>query len=431
MAEVRFHQVSKTYPPRRPQGEPVPVLRQLDLHIQDGEFLVLVGPSGCGKSTLLRLLAGLDQPSSGEIYVGDRPVSRLRPGQRDVAMVFQSYALYPHLSVADNIGFGLRRSRPRTALQQLQDSLSKATAGLPAPLRVASKREARIAERIREVAETLELGPLLERLPKELSGGQKQRVALGRAIARQPAVFLMDEPLSNLDAKLRTGTRTQIVELQRRLGTTTLYVTHDQVEAMTMGHRIAVLNGGKLQQLGTPMELYQWPANVFVAQFIGSPPMNLLTVQVVGPGQVQLGSKKFPVPAPLDDLIGSPNGNRPGTAVGDQLTAGLRPEHFRLAPATNRNLAAEVSHCEALGNEQLITCKLLESGQLVQVRISPEVRANPGTTIHLDVDGSGWRFFDSQGDGLVDAAQGLPNSEPRLPTLKKDQESAIRKKTEQ
>ena len=407
MAEVRFQQVSKTFPPRRPQGAPVQVLQQLDLRIADGEFLVLVGPSGCGKSTLLRLLAGLDQPSSGEIFVGDRPVSRLRPAQRDVAMVFQSYALYPHLSVADNIGFGLRRSRPRTALQQLQDSLHNATRGLPGALRVPSNREKQIGRRIQEVAATLELEPLLERLPKELSGGQKQRVALGRAIARQPAVFLMDEPLSNLDAKLRTGTRAQIVELQRRLGTTTLYVTHDQVEAMTMGHRIAVLNGGRLQQLGTPLQLYQWPANLFVAQFIGSPPMNLLPAQVIGAGQLQLGSKKFSVPGPLADAMAS--------RTGESLIAGLRPEHLRLAPATNRNLSAEVSHCEALGNEQLVTCKLLDGGHLVQVRVGPDERMTAGSTIHLDIDPSGWRLFDSEGEAL--ALPQTPHPEPILPSL--------------
>ena len=407
MAEVRFQQVSKTFPPRRPQGAPVQVLQQLDLRIADGEFLVLVGPSGCGKSTLLRLLAGLDQPSSGEIFVGDRPVSRLRPAQRDVAMVFQSYALYPHLSVADNIGFGLRRSRPRTALQQLQDSLHNATRGLPGALRVPSNREKQIGRRIQEVAATLELEPLLERLPKELSGGQKQRVALGRAIARQPAVFLMDEPLSNLDAKLRTGTRAQIVELQRRLGTTTLYVTHDQVEAMTMGHRIAVLNGGRLQQLGTPLQLYQWPANLFVAQFIGSPPMNLLPAQVIGAGQLQLGSKKFSVPGPLANAMAS--------RIGESLTAGLRPEHLRLAPATNRNLSAEVSHCEALGNEQLVTCKLLDGGHLVQVRVGPDERMTAGSTIHLDIDPSGWRLFDSEGEAL--ALPQTPHPEPILPSL--------------
>ena len=381
------------------------VLRQLDLDIEDGEFLVLVGPSGCGKSTLLRLLAGLEQPSGGEIYVGSRPVSQLRPAQRDVAMVFQSYALYPHLSVADNIGFGLRRSRRRSLLQQLQDSLHLASRGLPPRLQLHSPREGRIAERIAEVAETLELGQLLERLPKELSGGQKQRVALGRAIARQPAVFLMDEPLSNLDAKLRTGTRTQIVELQRRLGTTTLYVTHDQVEAMTMGHRIAVLNAGRLQQLGTPMELYQWPANLFVAQFIGSPPMNLLPVQAVGSAQVQLGSRKLAVEGPLAEALAA--------RTGQELTGGLRPEHFQLAPATNRNLKAEVSHGEALGNEQLLTCRLEEGGHLVQVRVGPEVSLPPGASLHLDVDPRGWRLFDRAGDAL-------PPSRPRaaLPELK-------------
>jgi multiple sugar transport system ATP-binding protein len=406
LAAVRFHQVSKIYPPRR-GGEPVQVLRQLDLAIRDGEFLVLVGPSGCGKSTLLRLLAGLEQPSSGEIFVGERPVSRLRPAQRDVAMVFQSYALYPHLTVAGNIGFGLRRSRPRTPLQQLQDSLHGLSRKLPAPLQVPSAREARIAARIAEVAEMLELGPLLERLPKELSGGQKQRVALGRAIARQPAVFLMDEPLSNLDAKLRTGTRTQIVELQRRLGTTTLYVTHDQVEAMTMGHRIAVLHAGALQQLGTPMELYQWPANLFVAQFIGSPGMNLLPVEVVGANQLQLGQRRFPVEGPLAAALAS--------RIGHQLTGGLRPEHLQLAPATNRNLRATVSHCEALGNEQLLTCRLDDGDHLVQLRVPPQEQLPPGSTVHLDINPQGWRLFDASGKAL-----GMPQpqgQEPVLPRL--------------
>ena len=404
MAEVRFQQVNKTYPPRRGSA-PVEVLRQVDLQIADGEFLVLVGPSGCGKSTLLRLLAGLEAPTGGEIFVGDRCVTGLRPAQRDVAMVFQSYALYPHLNVADNIGFGLRRQRQRSAAQQLQDSLHRASRGLPKPLRIPSSRETRIEARIQEVAATLELDHLLDRLPKELSGGQKQRVALGRAIARQPAVFLMDEPLSNLDAKLRTGTRTQIVELQRRLGTTTLYVTHDQVEAMTMGHRIAVLNAGRLQQLGTPMELYQWPANLFVAQFIGSPPMNLLPVQAVGSAQVQLGSRKLAVEGPLAEALAA--------RTGQELTGGLRPEHFQLAPATNRNLKAEVSHGEALGNEQLLTCRLEEGGHLVQVRVGPEVSLPPGASLHLDVDPRGWRLFDRAGDAL-------PPSRPRAapPELK-------------
>ncbi len=405
MAEVRFQQVSKTYPPRR-GSDPVEVLQQLDLQIQDGEFLVLVGPSGCGKSTLLRLLAGLEQPSQGEIYVGNRPVSQLRPAQRDVAMVFQSYALYPHLTVAGNIGFGLRRSRSRSLGQHLQDRLHLATHHLPKPLQVHSPREQRIAERITDVATTLELDQLLDRLPKELSGGQKQRVALGRAIARQPAVFLMDEPLSNLDAKLRTGTRTQIVELQRRLGTTTLYVTHDQVEAMTMGHRIAVLNAGRLQQLGTPMELYQWPANLFVAQFIGSPAMNLLPVEAISAGQLQLGSRKLAVEGPMAEALAA--------RAGQGLTGGLRPEHFRLAPATNRNLRAEVSHGEALGNEQLLTCRLEEGDHLVQVRVGPEENLPPGSTVHLDVDPRGWRLFDRGGDALPLGPQAA-GQEPLLP----------------
>jgi multiple sugar transport system ATP-binding protein len=395
LAEVRFEQVSKTFPPRR-GGAPVEVLRQLDLEVADGEFLVLVGPSGCGKSTLLRILAGLESPSSGEVIVGNRPVTGLRPAQRDVAMVFQSYALYPHLSVAGNIGFGLRRSRPRAPAQQLQDGLHRLSRRLPSPLRVHSERERRIEARIAAVAEQLELTPLLERLPKELSGGQKQRVALGRAIARQPAVFLMDEPLSNLDAKLRAGTRAQIVALQRQLGTTTLYVTHDQVEAMTMGHRIAVLNQGRLQQLGTPMQLYNWPSNLFVAQFIGSPPMNLLPVLAIGGDQVQLAGRKFMVEGPLAEALTIHRGGFPQAA----LTAGLRPEHLRLAPATNRNLPAEVTHIEALGNEQLIGCRLLEGGHLVQLRGEPSQRLAPGQTVHLEVDPRGWRFFDAAGEAL-------------------------------
>ncbi len=416
MADVRFHQVSKTYPPRGSGAKrqaPVTVLHSLDLSIDDGEFLVLVGPSGCGKSTLLRLLAGLEQPTGGEISVGGRAVSRLRPAERNVAMVFQSYALYPHLSVADNIAFGLRRSAPRSALQQMQDGLNRLSRPLPQVLRIPSAREQRIEARVAEVAATLELEHLLQRRPKELSGGQKQRVALGRAIARQPAVFLMDEPLSNLDAKLRTGTRAQIVELQRRLGTTTLYVTHDQVEAMTMGHRIAVLNGGALQQLGTPMELYQWPANLFVAQFIGSPPMNVLPVTRVAPGQLQLGGHRFSPEGPMADALHVWH----GTA---ELSAGLRPEHLRLAPATNRNLSASVSHVEALGNEQVLTCRLQDTGHLVQVRCDPGSVLRPGDSVHLDVDPHGWRLFDGEGQALPrpqNSAAPRSRAEPSLPPL--------------
>ena len=404
MSGVRFEALSKTYPGRR--GEtPVEVLRQLDLTIEDGEFLVLVGPSGCGKSTLLRLLAGLDRPSSGEILIGDRPVSLVRPAQRDVAMVFQSYALYPHLSVRDNLSFGLRRSQTRSLLQQLHDQFSRATRCLPPTLRVRSNREQQITEQIQMVAKALELEPLLDRLPKELSGGQKQRVALGRAMARKPAVFLMDEPLSNLDAKLRNSTRTRIVELQRALGTTTVYVTHDQVEAMTMGHRIAVLNAGKLQQLGTPMELYNWPSNLFVAQFIGSPPMALLPVCVGPNATLLLGDRRLPIEGPLVQALSS--------LEGQQLTAGLRPEAWSLAPATNRNLTAEVSHCEVLGNEQVLTCRLLDGDHLIQVRTQPEPLYQPRQMVHLAPDPRSWRLFDQDGNAIAMPEPMTPG--PQLP----------------
>ena len=385
MAEVEFQNLRKQYPPRRGAAA-VEVLRGIDLQIKDGEFLVLVGPSGCGKSTLLRLLAGLETPSAGEVLVGGRTVTNLPPSRRDVAMVFQSYALYPHLSVAQNIAFGLRRSGHRGWQQQLRDWLARNTAFVHSP------REQAITKQVRQVADMLNLGPLLDRLPKELSGGQKQRVALGRAIAREPAVFLMDEPLSNLDAKLRGDTRRQIVDLQRSLGVTTVYVTHDQVEAMTMGHRIAVLNGGCLQQLGTPMELYQKPANLFVAQFIGSPPMNLLKVEVVSAEQVLLGGRRITLEPAAAGLLHN--------HLGKQLTAGLRPEKLRLAPATNRNLPAEVEQIEALGNEVLVAAVLQESGEKVQFRALPAAALQLGQVIHLEVDASGWSLFDPDGLAL-------------------------------
>ena len=409
LAGVCFKALSKSYPPRG-GSDPVEVIRELSLTIEDGEFLVLVGPSGCGKSTLLRLMAGLETPSSGEIFIGDHPVSRLRPAQRNVAMVFQSYALYPHLSVRDNLGFGLRRSRQRTVLQQIQDQLHRTTRRFPQHLSLSSPREARLEIRVNEVAEALELDQLLDRRPKELSGGQKQRVALGRAMARQPDVFLMDEPLSNLDAKLRGSTRTRIVDLQRQLGTTTLYVTHDQVEAMTMGHRIAVLNQGRLQQLGTPMELYRWPSNLFVAQFIGSPPMNVLPVTVASAGTLLLGERRLPVEGVLADALPA--------LEGQSLNGGIRPEQLRIAPATNRNLPADVSHSEVLGNEQLITCRLLDGGHLIQVRADPDLDATPGSRVHLEAEPTGWRLFDRLGEAI--AKPHPPRSsenEPLLPNL--------------
>ena len=244
MASVTFDKATRVYP-----GADKPSVDKLDLHIEDGEFLVLVGPSGCGKSTSLRMLAGLEDVNEGRILIGDRDVTNLPPKDRDIAMVFQNYALYPHMTVADNMGFALK---------------------------IAGEPKDKIRTRVEEAAKILDLTEYLDRKPKALSGGQRQRVAMGRAIVREPQVFLMDEPLSNLDAKLRVQTRTQIASLQRRLGVTTVYVTHDQVEAMTMGDRVAVLKDGLLQQVDTPRELYDRPDNVFVAGFIGSPAMNLL-----------------------------------------------------------------------------------------------------------------------------------------------------------
>src|SRR5690348_2402596 len=244
MATVTLDKVTRHYP-----GAPRPAVDAIDLEIGDGEFLVLVGPSGCGKSTTLRMLAGLEPVDGGRIFIGDRDVSDVAPSDRDIAMVFQTYALYPHMTVAENMGFALK------------------IAGRPA---------SEIKQKVLEAAKLLDIVDYLDRKPKALSGGQRQRVAMGRAIVREPQVFLMDEPLSNLDAKLRVSTRTQIAALQRRLGVTTVYVTHDQVEAMTMGDRVAVLSGGVLQQCATPRELYDKPSNVFVAGFIGSPAMNLV-----------------------------------------------------------------------------------------------------------------------------------------------------------
>src|SRR5690625_921066 len=262
MASVTFQNASRTYP-----GTERPAVDSLDLEIEDGEFLVLVGPSGCGKSTSLRMLAGLEEIDAGSVYIGDRDVTDVQPKDRDIAMVFQNYALYPHMTVADNMGFALK---------------------------IAGVAKAEIRERVEEAARILELEEYLDRKPRALSGGQRQRVAMGRAIVRSPQVFLMDEPLSNLAAKLRVQTRTQIASLQRRLGVTTVYVTHDQTEALTMGDRICVLKLGVLQQVGTPRDMYDRPANVFVAGFIGPPAMNLGTFKVSN-GNATLGDAEIPL----------------------------------------------------------------------------------------------------------------------------------------
>lgn len=293
LARVKIENLYKTYNEQKTTIPDNPelsqnsswVLKGINLDIQDGEFMVLVGPSGCGKSTLLRLIAGLETVTAGKIWIDDVCVNDLPPKARNIAMVFQNYALYPHMRVYDNIAFGLRRmNKEKLPPESWQDKiLSLFTSLLPNQWRYVSAREKAIAARVMEVAKMLQIEHLLDRMPKQLSGGQKQRVALGRAIARNPKVFLMDEPLSNLDAKLRTETRLQILQLQRQLGVTTIYVTHDQTEAMTMGDRIAVINKGEIQQIATPMSVYRQPVNTFVAQFIGSPPMNLLELKYERP----------------------------------------------------------------------------------------------------------------------------------------------------
>ncbi|AHH22260.1 putative ABC transporter, ATP-binding protein [Nocardia nova SH22a] len=308
MATVTFDQATRLYP-----GAAKPAVDALDLEIADGEFLVLVGPSGCGKSTSLRMLAGLEEVNGGRILIGERDVTDAEPKQRDIAMVFQNYALYPHMTVAENMGFALKMAKVPKAEKN---------------------------ERVLEAAKLLDLEPFLDRKPKALSGGQRQRVAMGRAIVRQPQVFLMDEPLSNLDAKLRVQTRTQIAQLQRRLGTTTVYVTHDQVEAMTMGDRVAVLKDGLLQQCASPRDLYRDPANLFVAGFMGSPAMNLFTVPLSG-GSVTLGGHAVPVPRSVAD------------AAGETLVVGVRPEHFELAGDSD-GIAMEIDVVEELGSDAYI-----------------------------------------------------------------------------
>ncbi|CCH78549.1 multiple sugar-binding transporter ATP-binding protein [Nostocoides japonicum T1-X7] len=309
MATVKFDNATRLYP-----GNDVPSVDKLNIDIADGEFLVLVGPSGCGKSTSLRMLAGLEEVNGGKIWIGDRDVTNLSPKDRDVAMVFQNYALYPHMSVADNMGFALK---------------------------IAGTDKAEIRKRVEEAAKILDLSQYLERKPKALSGGQRQRVAMGRAIVRSPQVFLMDEPLSNLDAKLRVQTRTQIASLQRRLGVTTVYVTHDQVEAMTMGDRVALLKDGLLQQCDTPRNMYDRPNNVFVAGFIGSPAMNLLDVETID-GGVKVGDSTVPVER---DLLGS--------ASGKQVTLGVRPEDLDVVSA-GQGIAVEIDVVEELGADAYI-----------------------------------------------------------------------------
>ncbi|MEI6622877.1 MAG: sn-glycerol-3-phosphate ABC transporter ATP-binding protein UgpC [Actinomycetes bacterium] len=318
MSNVRYDKASRLYP-----GSTVPAVDKLELEVADGEFLVIVGPSGCGKSTALRMLAGLEEVTEGNIYIGDKDVTHLAPKDRDIAMVFQNYALYPHMTVAQNMGFALK------------------IAGVP---------KADINARVAEAANLLDLNEYLKRKPKALSGGQRQRVAMGRAIVREPRVFLMDEPLSNLDAKLRVQTRTQIASLQRRLGITTLYVTHDQTEAMTMGDRVALLQDGLLKQVGTPAQLYNHPDNVFVASFIGSPAMNLVTASFARgaddhSGVAAIGSFTFELEASAAKAAiveGQPS-----------ITLGFRPEDLRLVEG-EAGLNVDVNLVEVLGADAYV-----------------------------------------------------------------------------
>ena len=359
MATVSFNDASRVYP-----GADRPAVNKLNLEIGDGEFMVLVGPSGCGKSTSLRMLAGLEEVNSGSIHIGDRDVTDLPPKDRDIAMVFQNYALYPHMTVADNMGFALKMQN--VAKEERQT-------------------------RVLEAAKLLGLEDFLSRKPKALSGGQRQRVAMGRAIVRNPQVFLMDEPLSNLDAKLRVQTRTQIAALQSRLGVTTVYVTHDQVEAMTMGDRVAVMKDGVLQQCDTPLALYDTPANLFVAGFIGSPAMNLTGGRVVD-GGVQVGD--YVVPVPRETLAKAGNES--------SLTVGIRPEVFSVAQ-DNQGIPVDVAVVEELGADGYIYGTLaglpddekLTASQIV-ARVSGRLQPQRGQTIRLAVDPSNVHVFSNE-----------------------------------
>jgi multiple sugar transport system ATP-binding protein len=346
VASVSFERATRHYP-----GAARPAVDRLELAAGDGEFLVLVGPSGCGKSTSLRMVAGLEPVDSGRIRIGERDVTAADPKDRDIAMVFQNYALYPHMTVGQNLAFALKVGRiPR----------------------------AEIRNRVLDAARLLDLEPHLDRRPKDLSGGQRQRVAMGRAIVRRPEVFLMDEPLSNLDAQLRLQTRTQIAALQRRLGTTTIYVTHDQVEAMTMGDRVAVLCDGVLQQCAAPRELYRAPANVFVAGFIGSPAMNLFTLPVHD-GSVTLGGWEIRAPRG----IGGPN-----------VVVGIRPEHLEVS---SRGLKIEIDVVEELGADAYLYGRIIDSATQVVARTDAHDPPPRGSRLRLQPAPGHIHFFGTDG----------------------------------
>jgi multiple sugar transport system ATP-binding protein len=346
----------------------VEAVSNVSLQIADGEFLVLLGPSGCGKSTILRVVAGLEDADSGEIVIGGRLVNFIDPVKRNVAMVFQNYALYPHMTVYTNIAF---------------------------PLQIAKRRKDEIEVAVRRAAGILGLDDLLQRLPGQLSGGQRQRVALARAIVREPQAFLMDEPLSNLDAQLRIQTRLELIQLHQRLGITTMYVTHDQVEAMTMGHRIAVMSEGVLQQIGTPQEVYRRPANVFVATFLGAPPMNLIsgTLESAGSGWRFRGQN---VDVPLSPDVISPRELGYEVEISGEVKLGLRPEHIRVGlPGQEGGIAGRVQFLEPVGSDLYLTVDA--GGTLVQVRTDPDSPLKPGEKLSLVFDA--WRVHVFGADG--------------------------------
>ncbi|HUP64469.1 MAG TPA: sn-glycerol-3-phosphate ABC transporter ATP-binding protein UgpC [Thermoanaerobaculia bacterium] len=355
MAGVTFDQVSKRF------GN-VAVIEDFDLEILDREFMVLVGPSGCGKSTALRMIAGLEELSGGRILIGERVVNDLPPKERDIAMVFQSYALYPHMSVRENLEFGLKiRKMPRPEIDRL----------------------------VEQAAEILDIGHLLDRRPRQLSGGQRQRVAVGRAIVRQPAVFLFDEPLSNLDAKLRTQMRAEITKLQKRLQTTCVYVTHDQVEAMTMGHRIAVMNAGRLQQVGPPLEVYEKPANLFVANFIGTPPMNFFEGERTD-GVLEAAGLRIELPPAM--RAAAEKSSRP------RVVAGIRPEHVTVsrppAEGPSAPVSGSVEVVEPLGHEVIVYVRVGDS--LFAASTDSRTRPAAGETLTLHLRTEQLHLFDPE-----------------------------------
>ena len=353
MAGVDFIGVRKTYP------NGFKAIHGVDTTVSDGEFIVIVGPSGCGKSTLLRMVAGLETVTEGEIRIGDRRVNELEPADRNIAMVFQNYALYPHMSVFDNMAYGLRNRR--TARDEIQ-------------------------RRVAEASRILQLDGMLDRRPNQLSGGQRQRVAMGRAIVREPEVFLFDEPLSNLDAKLRVQMRLEIKRLQRDLGTTSLYVTHDQVEAMTLADRLIVMNAGVAEQIGTPLDVYEQPATVFVAGFIGSPAMNFLPGTAGGDGQsVTLDGSNQSLRVPL-----------PATASPGKVTVGIRPEHLEPVSRDAATMELSVDLVEALGADSLVHGQLSgdEQGSVMTVRVDGALRVAAGERLPLAIAPERIHFFD-------------------------------------